>query len=35
MYIDPWKIDVEEKADPILVSHNHTDHVSPRDIRKP
>ena len=34
IYIDPWKIDAEEKADLILISHSHADHFSPGDIGK-
>lgn len=34
IYIDPWKIAGEPKADLILVSHVHHDHFSPRDIEK-
>ncbi|MBN1548250.1 MAG: MBL fold metallo-hydrolase [Syntrophaceae bacterium] len=34
IYIDPWKIDAKEKADLILVSHSHSDHFSPGDIKK-
>jgi len=34
VYIDPWKIKTEEKADLILISHSHSDHFSPDDIKK-
>jgi len=34
IYIDPWKIKGGPKADLILVSHIHHDHLSPADIRK-
>ena len=34
IYIDPWKIKGDQKADLILVSHSHGDHLSPADIRK-
>ncbi len=34
IYIDPWKIRDSEKADLILVSHSHSDHLSPVDIKK-
>jgi L-ascorbate metabolism protein UlaG (beta-lactamase superfamily) len=34
IYIDPWKIGAEEKADLILISHSHGDHFLPGDIRK-
>lgn len=34
IYIDPWKIDDEEKADIILISHSHYDHFSLEDIKK-
>jgi len=34
IYIDPWKIQDEEKADIILISHSHYDHFSLKDIKK-
>jgi L-ascorbate metabolism protein UlaG (beta-lactamase superfamily) len=34
IYIDPWKIKEGPKADLILVSHTHHDHLSPADVRK-
>lgn len=35
VYIDPWKLDAHaEKADLILVTHNHGDHFSAADIAK-
>jgi L-ascorbate metabolism protein UlaG (beta-lactamase superfamily) len=34
IYIDPWKITDEEKADLVLISHSHGDHLSPPDVRK-
>ena len=34
IYIDPWKIKEGRKADLILISHSHGDHLSPADIRK-
>lgn len=35
LYIDPWKIDPdEEKADLILITHEHFDHLSLDDIEK-
>lgn len=34
IYIDPWKLKDGEKADIILVSHSHGDHLSPEDIKK-
>lgn len=34
IYIDPWKIQDEEKADIILISHSHFDHFSLEDIKK-
>lgn len=35
VYIDPWKLDASaEKADAILVTHNHGDHFSADDIAK-
>lgn len=32
--IDPWKIDGNFKADIVLITHSHFDHLSPDDIRK-
>ena len=33
IYIDPWKLrGDEEKADLILISHSHYDHLSPDDV---
>jgi L-ascorbate metabolism protein UlaG (beta-lactamase superfamily) len=34
IYIDPWKIRDEEKADLVLISHSHGDHLSLPDVRK-
>jgi L-ascorbate metabolism protein UlaG (beta-lactamase superfamily) len=34
VYIDPWHINRSEKADIILVTHEHYDHLSPDDIAK-
>lgn len=34
IYIDPWKIKSHEKADIILISHSHFDHLSLEDIKK-
>jgi L-ascorbate metabolism protein UlaG (beta-lactamase superfamily) len=34
LYIDPWKIEGGEKADIILISHSHHDHLSPNDVKK-
>jgi L-ascorbate metabolism protein UlaG (beta-lactamase superfamily) len=34
IYIDPWKIKGGPKADLILISHTHYDHLSPVDIKK-
>ncbi len=34
IYIDPWNIDDNERADLILVTHEHFDHLSPDDIEK-
>ena len=34
IYIDPFKITGGEKADLILVTHEHFDHLSPEDIKK-
>jgi L-ascorbate metabolism protein UlaG (beta-lactamase superfamily) len=34
IYIDPYEIGPGEAADLLLISHDHFDHCSPRDIRK-
>ncbi|MBW2673641.1 MAG: MBL fold metallo-hydrolase [Deltaproteobacteria bacterium] len=34
IYIDPWKLKDPKKADIILISHNHYDHLSPEDVRR-
>ncbi|MBP8980128.1 MAG: MBL fold metallo-hydrolase [Syntrophobacterales bacterium] len=34
VYIDPWKVKGEPKADLILISHSHHDHFSPGDVKK-
>lgn len=34
IYIDPFKVDDEEKADLILITHEHYDHCSREDIAK-
>ncbi len=34
VYIDPWKISGEPKADLIIVTHTHPDHLSKEDIDK-
>lgn len=34
IYIDPWKIKGSEKADLILITHSHYDHLSPDDVKK-
>lgn len=34
IYIDPWKVESDQKADIILVSHSHFDHYSQEDIKK-
>jgi len=35
VYIDPWKLSSEaEKADLVLVTHEHYDHCSPEDVEK-
>ena len=34
IYIDPFQIDDDEKADLILITHDHYDHCSPEDIKK-
>ena len=34
VYIDPWKLDKADKADLILITHEHHDHFSPDDLDK-
>ena len=34
IFIDPWKLDLKEKADIILISHSHHDHLSLEDVEK-
>ncbi|MCD6473217.1 MBL fold metallo-hydrolase [Candidatus Aerophobetes bacterium] len=34
LYIDPWKLKKEDKADIILITHPHYDHLSLKDISK-
>lgn len=34
IYIDPWNIKKEDKADIILITHSHYDHCSPEDIER-
>ena len=34
IYIDPWKVKGEDKADIILITHSHYDHLSPPDVKK-
>ncbi len=34
LYTDPFKIKREDKADIILITHEHYDHCSPEDVRK-
>jgi len=34
IYIDPYEIEEKEKADLILITHEHYDHCSPEDIKK-
>ncbi|MBS3102871.1 MBL fold metallo-hydrolase [Candidatus Woesearchaeota archaeon] len=34
IYIDPWKLSQNDKADIILISHGHYDHLSKDDIAK-
>jgi L-ascorbate metabolism protein UlaG (beta-lactamase superfamily) len=34
VYIDPWKLGKTGKADVVLISHPHSDHCSPGDVKK-
>ncbi|MBC7237457.1 MAG: MBL fold metallo-hydrolase [Chloroflexi bacterium] len=34
IYLDPWRLEPGKKADLILVTHGHHDHLSPEDIAK-
>lgn len=34
VYIDPWEVSGEPKADVVLVTHEHFDHCSPEDVAK-
>lgn len=34
IYVDPWKVRDEDKADLILITHSHDDHCSPDDVKK-
>ncbi|MCD6408566.1 MBL fold metallo-hydrolase [bacterium] len=34
IYVDPWKIKEEKKADLILITHPHYDHCSNEDVKK-
>ncbi|MEA1965550.1 MAG: MBL fold metallo-hydrolase [Candidatus Aerophobetes bacterium] len=34
LYIDPWKLKGEDKADIILITHSHYDHLSLEDVSK-
>ena len=34
VYVDPYEIKSGEKADILLISHNHEDHCSPEDVKK-
>ncbi len=34
VYIDPWKVRTKDKADLILISHSHYDHLSPADVER-
>lgn len=34
VYIDPWQLEGDTKADLILITHDHSDHCSPADVSK-
>ncbi len=34
VYIDPWKLHLEDTADVVLLTHAHYDHCSPEDVSK-
>jgi len=34
VYIDPWKLQGQEQADIVLITHSHYDHCSPEDVSK-
>ena len=34
IYIDPWEVSDTQKADIILITHPHYDHLSPTDVKK-
>ncbi len=34
IYVDPWKLKGGEKADLILITHEHHDHLSPEDVKR-
>ena len=34
IYVDPWKLKGGEKADLILITHDHHDHLSPDDVKR-
>jgi L-ascorbate metabolism protein UlaG (beta-lactamase superfamily) len=34
IYVDPWKLTGGEKADLILITHDHHDHLSPDDVKR-
>ena len=34
VYIDPWKVRTKDRADLVLISHSHYDHLSPADVER-